>query len=117
MDPQATLALAQRMITSGRWNEAIEVLDYYHDWRARGGFEPYAGADKDAETMTAQARTADRWLPIPGTRDYERSDQIAIYKRTDRGFAVYWTFPKTLPKSQRRMINAMTVGALPTDRR
>lgn len=39
---------------------------------------------------------------------------IATYKRTERGYAVYWTHDASLPERARKRANAYSVGGLPT---
>jgi hypothetical protein len=51
MDPKATIDSAQAAFAEGNLRECAEFLLHYSTWRARGGFEPYIGADKTAEEM------------------------------------------------------------------
>lgn len=54
------------------------------------------------------------WTRIEGTPDYidGTGTWIAIYKRTTRGQAEFWTFPTKLHTSRRRMGTAVAIGGL-----
>ena len=52
------------------------------------------------------------WVRVPGTPNYECATHVAIYKRTVRGFADYWTFAKS--ENRRTLRAAVAVGGLPT---
>ena len=46
MDPNTTLTAVVTAISNHDLSDALTYLDYYRDWRKRGGFEPqvmYAG--------------------------------------------------------------------------
>lgn len=55
------------------------------------------------------------WKLISGTPDYECDSLVAIYKRTDRGFGVYWTYPKSIAPNKRRANDVLSAGGLPTE--
>jgi hypothetical protein len=40
MDPQQTLQALENAVNCGRYNEAVECLDDYYQWRLKGGFAP-----------------------------------------------------------------------------
>jgi hypothetical protein len=48
MDPKAALDEAESLIADGDFAEALERLAGYFEWRGKGGFEPYPGADEYA---------------------------------------------------------------------
>ena len=52
------------------------------------------------------------WKLIEGTLDYCNGELYATYKRTERGFGVYWVHPISVPKTKRRLSNALSVGGL-----
>lgn len=58
MDPKACIEAAQWFLRGGDPIEALDrILNYYH-WRARGGFEPYPGADETVSILSAQTLDA-----------------------------------------------------------
>lgn len=56
------------------------------------------------------------WVLKAGTADYlsECGKYIAVYIRTERGYALYETHLATLSKSKRRTRDAYSRGGLPT---
>ena len=56
MDPQAALDAAEQEIEAGEYREALEHLNHYTNWRARGGFEPEDG-DQRSREMRDQLRS------------------------------------------------------------
>jgi hypothetical protein len=57
MDPQQTLNIAGIEITNHNYDDAMEYLDSYREWRDRGGFEPING-DKQYDRMMQRIATA-----------------------------------------------------------
>ena len=53
------------------------------------------------------------WKLIPNTPDYEIASFIAVYQKTVKGYASYYTFRKDLPKSKRSIRTAVCIGGLP----
>lgn len=53
------------------------------------------------------------WRSIPGSPDFVSDGLVAVYKRTDRGQALYWVFLDSTPRRFQTQRNAISAGGLP----